>query len=51
MKLVFCMWQRINRSSNFFQSFQVGMVRHAQSDLKQQVRMNIGVKLIRKNLL
>ena len=27
------------------------MVRHAQSDLKQQVRMNPGVKLIRKNLL
>ena len=32
------------------QSFQVTVVRHAQSDAKQQVRMNLGMKLIRINL-
>ena len=45
------MWQRINGSNKFFQSFQVGMVRHGQSALKQQVRTSVGVELIRKNLL
>ena len=50
MMLVSCIWQRINRSNKFFQSFQVVMVRHDQKHLKQRlkVRMNLAVKLIRK---
>ena len=31
----------------FIQSFQVGVVRHVQSDSKQQIRMNLGMKVIR----
>ena len=46
MKLVFCMWWRVNRNNKFFRSFRVGMVRHAQSDLKKQFRINLVVKLI-----
>ena len=34
------------KSNNFFQSFQVDVVRHAQSDLKQQVWTNLGIKFI-----
>ena len=32
----------------FLACAKVGMVRHVQSDLKQQVKMNLGMKLIRK---
>ena len=43
MKLVFYMSSGINQC-------QVVVVRHAQSDSKQQVVMNLGIKLIRINL-
>ena len=43
------MWLGINRSNKFIQSFQVGVVRRVQSDSKQQVRMNLGMNLIRIN--
>ena len=46
MKLVFCMWSGITRSNKFIQPFQVDMVRRAQSDSKQQVKMKLGMKLI-----
>ena len=32
------------------QSFQLGVVKHSQSDSQQQVRTNLDMKLIRKNL-
>ena len=50
MKLVFCMWLGINRSNKFIQSLQVDVVRRPQIDSKQQVRMNLAIKLIRINL-
>ena len=37
MKLFFHMYLVILKSCKFIQSFQVGVVRHAQSDSKQQV--------------
>ena len=36
MKLVFCIWKGINRSNKFIQSFNMDVVRRAQSDSKQQ---------------
>ena len=36
-KLIFCMWLDIYRSNKFTQSFQVGVVMHAQNDWKQRV--------------
>ena len=36
-KAVFCVWLEIHRSYQFTQSFRVGVVRHAQSDSKQEV--------------
>ena len=44
------MWQGINGINKFIQPFQVGVVRRAWSNSKQQVKMNLGVKLIRINL-
>ena len=38
MKLVSGIWRGINRINKFIQSFQVDVVRCAQSDLKEQVR-------------
>ena len=38
MKLASGIWRGINRINKFIQSFQVDVVRCAQSDLKQQVR-------------
>ena len=44
------MWLGICRSYTFIQSFQVGGVRHAQSDSKQRVsyirKVNLGIELI-----
>ena len=51
MKWVLCLWLGINRSNKLIQSFQVGVVRCSQSDSKQWFRMNIGMKLIRMNLV
>ena len=50
VKMVFCMWLDIHRIYRFVQSFQMYMVRHAQSYRKQQVsyisKMNLGMNLI-----
>ena len=46
MKLVFRMWKGINESNKFIQLFQVDVIRGAQSDSKQQFRMNLAMKLI-----
>ena len=51
MKLVFCVWLGINRSNKLTHSFQVGVVRHSQSDLKQWLRIILGLMLIRMNLV
>ena len=51
MKLVFCVWLGINRSNKLTHSFQVGVVRHSQSDLKEWLRIILGLKLIRMNLV
>ena len=45
-KLVFRMWKGINESNKFIQLFQVDVIRGAQSDSKQQFRMNLAMKLI-----
>ena len=47
MKIVFSMWWGINRSNKFIQSIQVGVVRVVQSNSKQQVRSDLGLKLIK----
>ena len=46
MKLVFRMWKGINESNKFIQLFQIDVIRGAQSDSKQQFRMNLAMKLI-----
>ena len=44
------MWLGIHSSYIFIQSFQVGVVRHAQSNSKQEIsymsRLSLGMKLI-----
>ena len=41
---------RIKGTNKFIQSFQVAVVRRTQNDSKQQIRMNLDMKLIRMNL-
>ena len=51
IKLVLCIWLGINRSNKLIHSFQVGLARCSQNDSKQLVWMNVGMKLIRMNLV
>ena len=50
MKLIFCVWLGIHRCYKFIEFFQVGVIKHAKSDSKQQTsyisRMNGSLKLI-----
>ena len=45
------MWLGINKGNKLIQSFQVGVVRCSQNHSKQWVKANLGMKLIRMNLV